>query len=181
MKYIYATVFIAALLLIGSSIYEEATKKGAKAARLTCQKGSVVFERIVDQELLEKLQNRVKSGADVSFELHAQKSKYMPTKFFDIYDIEMLKEATLQAMKPYETQAQKDGNKSIVIDILVYENDKEDPGKKSAEAKVYAGYLVYSFIIEQKTVYKIQIDFMESDGSDINTKVACAVESLMSL
>ena len=71
--------------------------------------------------------------------------------------------------------------KELLIDYFIYENDKEDPGKKTAKSKRYAGYLVFNFRIEGEKVYRIQMDFMDLQGKDIKEKIVCVFDSVMSL
>jgi len=64
------------------------------------------------------------------------------------------------------------------IEVSIYENDKQDPEKKTAKSKLYEGYIFSKFFIDKKQVYQIQIDFMEKDGSDIIEKVKCILKSI---
>ena len=72
-------------------------------------------------------------------------------------------------------------NKKLVIDYFIYENDKDDPGKKTAKSKLYAGYLVFNFLLEGEQVYRLQIDFMDMQGKDIDEKIRCIMKSVLSL
>lgn len=68
-----------------------------------------------------------------------------------------------------------------MINYYIYENDKEDSGKKNNDAKSYAGYLVFEFKYDNKLVYKIQTDYMNLDGNDIDDRMDCAVNSFISI
>jgi hypothetical protein len=63
----------------------------------------------------------------------------------------------------------------------IYENDKEDKGKKNKDALLYAGYLVFEFKLDNEILYKIQIDYMQTDASDIKSRVNCAIESFLTI
>ena len=65
--------------------------------------------------------------------------------------------------------------------VLIYENDKEDKGKKNNDAKSYAGYLVFEFKYNNTLVYKIQSDYMNLNGNDIEDRMNCAIKSFVSL
>ena len=75
----------------------------------------------------------------------------------------------------------EDSTEKTIIDYYIYENDKEDNGKKNNEAKSYAGYLVFEFKYENKLVYKIQTDYMNLDGNDINERMNCVIDSFISI
>ncbi len=72
-------------------------------------------------------------------------------------------------------------DKKTSLHILVYENDKLDPKKKTKKAKLYQGYLDFNFKLDNKIVYKIQLDFYAHDGSDIKEIISCAKKSVLSL
>jgi hypothetical protein len=72
-------------------------------------------------------------------------------------------------------------NKKLLIDYYIYENDKEDRGKKNKDAKSYAGYLVFEFKYDKKLVYKIQTDYMNLDTKDIDERMDCVINSFISI
>ena len=69
----------------------------------------------------------------------------------------------------------------VLIDYYIYENDKDDSGKKNKDAKNYAGYLVFEFKYKNILVYKIQTDYMKLDASDIEDRMNCAIKSFTSI
>jgi len=69
----------------------------------------------------------------------------------------------------------------IFVDIMIYENDKKDPGKKTARSKLYAGYIEATFKVNKQITYKIQTDFMNLKGKDIPQRITCLVNSVMTL
>lgn len=75
----------------------------------------------------------------------------------------------------------ENNDKRLIIDYFIYENDKKDPGKKTAKSKLYAGYLVFHFLIADEKVYRLQIDFMDMQGKDIEEKIQCMMKSILSL
>ena len=76
---------------------------------------------------------------------------------------------------------QKNQDKKVSLNYYVYENDKEDSGKKNSEAKKYAGYLMFDFKYDKKLVYKIQIDYMDLDAKDLEDRMDCVINSFLSI
>ena len=74
----------------------------------------------------------------------------------------------------------KQENQIVEVDYKVYENDKEDPKKKTDSCKLFRGYVVMKFKNHNnKVVYQVQIDFMDNEGKDIPKTLECAVESFV--
>jgi hypothetical protein len=76
---------------------------------------------------------------------------------------------------------QMTNDKKLLIDYYIYENDKEDTGKKNKDAKQYAGYLMFEFKYDNKLVYKIQTDYMDINASDIEDRMDCAINSFIAI
>ena len=72
-------------------------------------------------------------------------------------------------------------DKKLLLDYYIYENDKEDSGKKNSEAKIYAGYLMFEFKYNNKLVYKIQTDYMNLDANDLEERMDCVLNSFISI
>ena len=100
----------------------------------------------------------------------------MESKLFEFVDADKTSEMILHSFGFENNQTSQ-----LELAVLLYENDKLDPGKKSEEAKKYAGYLVFDFSISGVLIYKIQIDFMDMQGKDIEKRVDCAMKSVQSL
>ncbi|DAB34772.1 MAG TPA: hypothetical protein CFH82_03395 [Sulfurospirillum sp. UBA12182] len=150
----------------------------AKAKRLPCHKEVVVFEKLYEKGLLHKIQEALSRG-DLTLEVKAQKALYMDSTLFTHITTEEIEDLIKKSLKKYEKSLHvKD--KKLFLDVIVYENDKLDPGKKTPESKLYRGYLVFNFLYEQNLIYKVQIDFMDEYAKDIEKRVDCALHSLMS-
>lgn len=160
--------------LVANSVYQQVTKKGAKAQRLECHKGVTVFERVYAQDKLPKIQELLQNG-EFGLTLKAERSKYMESKLFDYVDVTEIENYIKSSF------GQKSENETLKINVLLYENDKKDPGKKNDEALKYAGYLVFDVYLDKTLVYKIQIDFMDMQGFDIKTKIDCVKQSILSI
>lgn len=175
-KILLSLIAIFIIFIIGKEVYQTKTKKSSNATRIECQTKQVVFERVYDAIGLEHLISELKKDKSALVSIKEQKSKYMPTQLFNHINIEDIKYYLMAKM-----DIENYRNKNIVIDILVYENDKLDPGKKTQKAKLYAGYLVFDFYYEGVVVYKIQIDFADFQGKDIEEKIDCVIQSLLTL
>ena len=171
------------LIIIGNEIYTQINKKPktAKTSRLECQKQGVTFEKILKPKLVKSLQQTLKSH-DYTLEVWADKSKYMKSVMFEYVDVKKIDKDIKQKIKNYTSNTIENTKISdVLVDVMVYENDKKDPGKKTAKSKLYAGYLVATFKVDKKTVYKIQTDFMDLKGADIPIRVSCIVKSVLTL
>lgn len=127
------------------------------------------------QSLQEALEND-----DYTLNIDIEKSKYMASRLFYFVDPNKVKEQIETKIKTYNKN-KKDLKEDVTINVLIYENDKEDPGKKTEKAKTYAGYLVFSCKVNNQLAYKIQIDFMDFEGLDIPNKISCAIDSIMTI
>jgi len=176
-KYIYIVVVFLFIVSIGNSIYQQLNKKSAKSVRLECHKNSTVFEKIVKPKFLEKLQNDTKNG-NLKVVIEIEKSKYMKSKLFNYIDQFEVKQNFEEILNKSSSIKEKLDSS---VNILIYENDKDDPGKKTAKSKLYAGYLVFSFKVDKSLVYKLQIDFFDNKGKDIQKVLKCGLKSLLTL
>jgi len=170
-------LFLAALLLfLGYGVYSQLSTKPAPK-RLACHEKTTTFERTYGTpQAIKTAQHLLREGA-YSIAIKTQPSVYMPSQLFTWVKAPVLTQAFVSAIgtAPSVQPAR------VGIDCLIYENDKEDPGKKSPKSKRYAGYVVASLLLDNTLLYKIQIDFMDPKGNDIAERVACAVASIMSL
>jgi hypothetical protein len=176
---IILTVIIIALL--GKSIYIQVNKPtmSAKAKRLECQKDATTFERVLLKDKINELKNSIYSNS-IKIDIQTQKSRYMQSKLFDYVDPSKI-DTKLRSIIKSNFDKSKVANEDVVLELLIYENDKKDPGKKTKKSKLYAGYLEFDFKIKHATVYKIQIDFMDLKGADINKRLVCAIKSVLTL
>lgn len=173
-KIIYSIIVIGLVLVVGNSIYQQMNKKVAKSSRIDCHKSVTVFERVYNKEALKTVQKSIEDGVfEVSFKTEA--SKYMQSQLFNHIDTDEIKKYI------NDTFGFKSSSNEVKINVLLYENDKLDPGKKNDEAKVYAGYLMFDFYLGNVMIYKIQIDFMDMQGKDINKTIDCIKQSVLSI
>jgi hypothetical protein len=173
-KIIYSIIGIGLVLVIANSIYQQLNKKVAKSSRIDCHKSVTVFERVYNNEALKKIQKNIEDGS-FDIVLKTEPSKYMQSQLFNYVDTNEIKKYI------NDTFGFKSSSSELKINVLLYENDKLDPGKKNDEAKAYAGYLMFDFYLENVMIYKIQIDFMDMQGSDINKTIDCIKQSVLSI
>ncbi|MDD3592360.1 MAG: hypothetical protein PHO65_06945 [Sulfurovum sp.] len=177
MKYIAAILAFVFLVFLVKVGVDSTAKKSSKSVRLECHKKSTVFERVYDQTLIKEVQRALQKG---EFELlsHAKKAQYMESKLFEHVDMKKVDAMVNNAFAAYKDPV-AESNASVTVDYFVYENDKDDPGKKTKESKLFAGYLRFKVLAGGERIYVIQIDFMDLQGKDIPEKVECAVQSIM--
>lgn len=154
-------------------------QKSANTERLACHTKSTTFEYVYKKELVKIMQDAIK-GDNVEIRSKFKLSEYMPSKLADHISLSAVDEMIQKQIDLHKTTSKSNDN-VLLIDYFIYENDKEDPGKKTAKSKLYAGYLVFHFLLEGEKVYRIQIDFMDLQGKDIEEKVQCAINSVLSL
>ncbi len=174
-------IFIITLLcFIFYSIFIQATKS-AKSKRLECQSKTTTFEKIFFEEPIIEAINSFKSN---NYEIisNIEYSKYMKSHLIDILTKEQSDEKLKKVIDKYlSSNYTKISDKKALLNYYIYENDKEDKGKKNNDAKSYAGYLVFEFKYDKKLVYKIQTDYMNLDGNDIEERMDCIINSFISI
>lgn len=179
MKYLYTTLTLLFVAAIGYISFGAKNNTSGKSERLACHKKSVVFEKVYDETLLKQAKDTLYSG---KYELTSsvQKSVHMKTRMFEYVDLKDVDKLVNDAIADYKTKVSKSDDK-VVLDYYIYENDKADPGKKTAKSKLYAGYLHFTLTYNGKRVYAVQVDFMDLKGKDIHKSVACAIKSIVTL
>ena len=165
--------------MLGSEVVSIVTKKGPNTERLECHTKSTTFEYVYKKELVTAMQDAMKSG-NVEIKSKFKLSEHMQTQLSNHISLEQV-DAMIQKQITSHKETIKNTDKKLLIDYFIYENDKKDPGKKTAKSKLYAGYLVFHFLIEDEKVYRLQIDFMDMQGKDIDEKIQCMMKSVLSL
>ena len=165
---------------VGKSIYDETTKEEipGKTARLDCHKKVTTFERGYGDEDIQKAQKILESG-NYHIKSDIDKSTYMPSTLFDFISLEELdKGFSSFIQKRFPLQNVTD--EALKIEYTIYENDRDDPKKKSDNCKFFRGYVVMKFLNQNnKLLYQIQIDFLDNEGRDIADTLQCALESFV--
>lgn len=181
-KYIWIFIGICFVWLIGSSIYNQIQKenKSARATRIDCQKKATAFERVYVKDELQVIQDKLKKG-NYSLSSSVQKAVYAKSKLFDFVALADMDKVVLETLDSYIIQKSLSEEK-LNVSYYIYENDVEDPGKKTKKSKIYAGYVVFRFSNSKKNlIYQIQIDFMDKKGADLPQSIKCAIKSFITI
>ena len=184
MKYFYKLLILALIVFIGYGIYGQVNKNSPKASRLSCQKNTIFFERVLDKDMIKKTQIEFQDSHYV-FTISKEESKYMKSRLFQYVDIDEVKNYFLLSSKTTINTNLKPEDGVIDISLHIYENDKNDPGKKTKKSKLYAGYIILGVKTKidgrNHAIYRAQVDFMDLEGKDIHKRIDCLIKSFMSL
>ncbi|MGB1227475.1 MAG: hypothetical protein ACPG9K_06240 [Poseidonibacter sp.] len=179
MKKILPIILIVLVLFVTFAVFEELNKFDPKKKRLQCQEKTITFEKIEFENPIWETNNLIETNNFV-IKSNIEYSKFMKSHLINILNVQQADDILNKILKQY-IKSDKPNNKKLEIDYYIYENDKEDKGKKGAKSKLYAGYLVFEFKLEGKVVYKIQTDYMNIDGNDIEERMNCVVKSFLSI
>ena len=179
-KYISIFIIVFISYFIGDSIYTEINKDKTpgKAKRLECHKKVTVFERSYSLADIKYAQSLISYGND-SFTSSIEKAVYSDSKLFNYISLKQTDDMFKNTLQSYIKYNEKNKN-SYNLSYYIYENDKNDPGKKTERSKLYAGYIVLELKnLDNKSIYKVQVDFMDHKGTDIKRSIQCSIKSLM--
>ena len=179
-KYVYTFIIVFIGYFIIESIYVQINKDQTpgKAKRLECQKKVVTFEKGFDNKHIYAAQKEIESGHN-QFTSYIEKAIYSQSTLFEYITVNDTDKILQNEFDLYFKK--KDlGTQNYNYSYLIYENDKKDPGKKSKKSKLFAGYIVFEVKnSKNKSIYKVQIDFMDNKGKDIASTMKCSVKSFM--
>ncbi|EFK96985.1 conserved hypothetical protein [sediment metagenome] len=179
-KYIYWIFVVVFFSLLANEAYKYFyPNDNIRAKRIECQEESITFERIYSPSLIKEAINALESG-NVKTKYKMVPSVYTTSQMGKYFTIEDVNNDLLKILAKHKKQ-NKLNTQPLLIDYYVYENDVDDPGKKTEEAKKYAGYIRMNFYIGDSHVYANQIDFMDWQGKDIKDRLECAINSLRTL
>ena len=183
MNKIVSIIIIILLSIIFYAVFKEVTKS-SKIKRLECQTNTTTFEKIFFEE---PIKDAIKSLKSNNYEINSyiEYSKYMKSHLINNLSKEQSDEKLEKIIEKYLDKNLNlninKNDKKVLINYYVYENDKEDKGKKNKEAKLYAGYLMFEFKYENKLVYKIQTDYMNLEATDLEERMDCVINSFTSI
>ena len=174
-------ILLCVIGFVSYSVYTQANKS-AKTKRLECQSKTTTFERIFTEEPITEAIKSFKSN-NYTIKSNIEYSKLMKSNLIDILTVEQSDEMFEKIIKSnIKIQDSKiENDTKVLIDYYIYENDKDDKGKKNDDAKKYAGYLVFQFKYNNKLVYKMQTDYMNIDASDIEDRMNCVIKSFSAI
>lgn len=151
-----------------------------KIKRLECQNKTITFEKLFINSPVKEAMETFLEG---NYKINSSEIEYssnMQSNLKNYLKIEELdKKVNLTINKYVKTLNKKDT--FINIDYYLYENDKKDTNKKNEDAKKYAGYIVFEFKYKNQLIYKIQTDYMKTDGNDVDERLDCVIKSFISI
>ena len=182
MNIFYKTFLALLSITIIYAIYSEINKTSIKTKRMNCQNKTITFERIfpnITKEKLSKAKLLLQSN-NYTLISRIQYSKYMKSNLINLLNKEQADKKLIEVISKHAISEKKE-NEKIIIDYYIYENDKEDKGKKGSKSKKYAGYLVFEFKYNKELLYKIQSDYMSMEAEDIKERMNCIIKSFLSI
>lgn len=178
MKKIIPFIIIAIFSYVFYLVYTQATKS-VKVKRLDCQSSTTTFERIFfDTPIKDAI--KLLTSNNYVLDSRIEYSRIMKSNLKDKLLAKDIDEKLNTVISQYN-KSNIPNSKKLNINYYLYENDKNDLNKKNEEAKKYAGYLMFEFKLDNNLIYKIQTDYMNIDGSDIDERLNCVVNSFTSI
>lgn len=178
MKKLVSIIIVLLLTTIGFSIYKQ-IKKDLKLKRVECQEKTITFEKLYYQNKIERALKLLQTHNYI-IESEIEYSRLMKSNLIHHLNVAQSQQLFESVLRSYLKEATPSKEK-LIIDYYIYENDKEDKGKKQDGAKKYAGYLVFEFKLNKQVIYKIQTDYMNNDASDIAERMHCVMNSFITL
>ena len=175
---IFAVVFGITMLVIQTSDIpsQSGVPESGKAKRIPCQKQATSFERGFGDKEIKKAQTLLENG-NVKLSSSVEKAVYAESKMFEFVKLKDTDKIVQNELSKYVKNKTEQKDK-LNLSYYIYENDVKDPGKKTKKSKLYAGYIVMQVKNNNnKTIYKVQIDFMDRQGADIAQSIQCCVKS----
>jgi hypothetical protein len=172
-------ILILLVLFVTFAVFEEINKFDPKQKRLECQEKTTTFEKIEFEHPIWETNNLIETSNYI-IKSKIEYSEYMTSHLNNLLEAKEADQMLNNVLKKYITD-DIENEKKLLIDYYIYENDKEDKGKKGPKSKLYAGYLMFEFKLDNHLVYKIQTDYMNEDGKDIEERMDCAIKSFLSI
>lgn len=181
-QYIGILGIIFIVFIVVFSLYEQIQKenKSAKSTRLSCQQEVTTFEKIYNDKKLKAIQKNILKE-NYTLSSYIKKTIYSKSKLFDYIDLKSMNKITIETLDSYKENVEQNDDVSKIL-YYIYENDINDPGKKTKNSKLYAGYVVFKFSnVKDELIYQVQIDFMDKRGLDLAKSIKCAIKSFMTI
>lgn len=178
-RFTLVTVLLMSMVMIIYVQYvnpDKPQKKRSMNSGLLCQKEVTCFDRVYHPKLLKKGLDLLQKG-NYQLEGGMIYSEYMKTilkdkiKFEDVNDY---------FYKSIGVPQKKLANKFLKIKYEIIENDKAHPNKKTSKSKkckLYAGYILTSFRLDGKQIYRMQIDFNKYSLEEIKKRIDCTLKA----
>jgi hypothetical protein len=179
-KTLLYTLIIAIVGITAFSIFEQTTKDKVpgKLKRLPCHKNITAFERAYGDSELSQARQQLQSGNYI-IKSDIDKATYMKSTLFNFVSVEDTDQYLYNTINN-KIDKKRVFDNGVTVEYTIFENDVEDPKKKSDKCKLYRGYVVFKVKnSKKKTLYQVQIDFMDREGKDIPQTLDCAFESFL--
>ena len=176
MKYLYYAFIALFIYIAGNGIYTQFLKKSPRADRLECQKNVIFYEGLKNKNLMSQAKKALLS---YNYDINSSivKSKYMPSKLFEYVDKDEIDKILVKKINSLNYEKGK--TQKLHIKYEIWENDKDHPGKKNPKSKLFTGYIVFEFYLQNRLVYYSQVDFMDKKGKDIPTRLDCILKAFL--
>ena len=133
MNKILPLILLILITFVSYGVYKQANKS-IKIKRLDCQAKTTTFERIFVEEPIKEAINSFKSN-NYTIKSNIEYSKIMKSNLIDILNIkqadEILEKSIAANINTKNTHIEDEHK--VLIDYYIYENDKDDSGKKNKE------------------------------------------------
>ncbi len=175
----FVVITVVGFIAYGIFVQLNQSKVPGKLDRLPCHKKITAFERgYVSPGDIKQAQKSLLSG-NCQIKSDIDKAKFMNSTLFDFINLSDTDKYLLDFIQS-KTNNTISYNQGVIVDYTIYENDRKDPKKKSDTCKLYRGYVVLKIKNSNfKTLYQVQIDFMDHQGKDIFRTLQCALNSFL--
>ena len=180
MKRIFQIILVIVFLFVTFKVFNEISNMNPNMKRLECQNKTVTFEKIFFDNPIWDANDLIETN-NITIKSNIEYSKYMDSHLKDILTVEQADILLHEVLDTYRSTETKTTDKKLVIDYYIYENDKKDKGKKGKKSKLYAGYIMFEFKLDNQLLFKIQTDYMDIEGKDIKERMECAIKSFITL
>ena len=174
---IYILIIVAFISFIVYGVFNQ-NRIDPKVKRVACQNSVTTFEKIYSTDL--KFAKELLLSSNYIIESKIEYSKSMKSNLYNIFSNKQSDQILNDVLSKFKNSDKK-YDKKLLISYYIYENDKEDTGKKNNEAKSYAGYLMFEFKYNNILVYKIQTDYMHINASDVEDRMNCVIKSFIAI
>ncbi len=160
-------------------INQSDVQKAVKNSGLACQKEVVCFDKVFDANKLKAAISLYKKG-NYTLQGEFEYAQYMQTILKDKIDPQKINDYFTKAINIIPNPKMQ---KIVNIEYEVIENDKLHPNKKSSKSKhckLYAGFLLTSFKVNGKNLFRMQIDFNHYDEKEIQQRIDCTLKAFLS-
>ncbi|MBD3842872.1 MAG: hypothetical protein IE909_13510 [Campylobacterales bacterium] len=181
MRFLKTFIILFLVSAVGVGIYQQLNEEAVpgKAKRLPCMAQVTSFERSYGIQDIKHAQEMIIAG-NYTIASFVDKATYMDSTLFDSVDMHKMDQIASDVVKSFVKDQTKKSSNDVKIEYTVFENDRDDPKKKSKNCKLYRGYVVTKIKNNNnKVVYQNQIDFLDPQGKDVAQTIECGLKAFM--